>query len=124
MFHIYNTTRLNFLSLFVSEMVDSMKSIAQMGVGLTSEERNLLSVAYKNTIGARRASWRIVSSIEAKGSGDEAESIATEYRKVIEKELTSICDDILDVLDKHLIPSLNDGDSTDQKEAAVFYYKL
>lgn len=110
--------------MFVSEMVDSMKSIAQMGVGLTSEERNLLSVAYKNTIGARRASWRIVSSIEAKASGDDGEIIAAEYRKVIEKELTSICDDILDVLDKHLIPSLNDGDSTDQKEAAVFYYKL
>ena len=37
-----------------------------MGVDLTVEERNLLSVAYKNVIGARRASWRIVSSIETK----------------------------------------------------------
>ena len=31
---------------------------------LTLEERNLLSVAYKNVISARRASWRIISSIE------------------------------------------------------------
>ena len=30
------------------------------------EERNLLSVGYKNVIGARRASWRILSSIEDK----------------------------------------------------------
>lgn len=43
-----------------------MKQLTQLGVELTVEERNLLSVAYKNVIGARRASWRIVSSIETK----------------------------------------------------------
>ncbi|KAK8622333.1 hypothetical protein V6N13_117254 [Hibiscus sabdariffa] len=36
---------------------------------LTVEERNLLSVAYKNVIGARRASWGIISSIEQKEKG-------------------------------------------------------
>ena len=46
------------------EMVGYMKDIAKTGQELTVEERNLLSVAYKNVIGARRASWRIVSSIE------------------------------------------------------------
>lgn len=46
------------------EMVGFMKEIAKSGQELTVEERNLLSVAYKNVIGARRASWRIVSSIE------------------------------------------------------------
>jgi 14-3-3 protein epsilon len=48
------------------EMVESMKQVARLDVELTVEERNLLSVAYKNVIGARRASWRIVSSIEQK----------------------------------------------------------
>ena len=47
-------------------MVEAMKQVAKMDVELTVEERNLLSVAYKNTIGARRASWRIISSIEQK----------------------------------------------------------
>ncbi|KAK7860713.1 14-3-3-like protein A [Quercus suber] len=41
---------------------------------LTVEERNLLSVAYKNKIGARRASWRIISSMgqkeESRGNED------------------------------------------------------
>ena len=49
-------------------MVDSMKSVASLDLELTVEERNLLSVAYKNVIGARRASWRIISSIEQKVS--------------------------------------------------------
>ena len=48
------------------EMVENMKDVASAGQELSVEERNLLSVAYKNVIGARRASWRIVSSIEQK----------------------------------------------------------
>ncbi|KAI4383343.1 hypothetical protein MLD38_009192 [Melastoma candidum] len=48
------------------EMVDAMKKVAKHNVELTIEERNLLSVGYKNVIGSRRASWRILSSIEQK----------------------------------------------------------
>ena len=51
-----------------------MKAIAGMDVELTMEERNLLSVAYKNVIGARRASWRIISSNEQKEESKPAES--------------------------------------------------
>ena len=89
-------------------MVEAMKNVASLDVELTVEERNLLSVAYKNVIGARRASWRIISSIEQKeehkGSEDKLGMIRT-YRDQVEKELKDICQDILDVLDKHLIPS-------------------
>ena len=56
-----------------AEMVESMKKVASMDVELTVEERNLLSVAYKNVIGARRASWRIISSIEQKEENKGAE---------------------------------------------------
>lgn len=47
-------------------MVDAMKKVAISGMELSVEERNLLSVAFKNVIGARRASWRIMTSIEQK----------------------------------------------------------
>ncbi|XP_073335341.1 14-3-3 protein epsilon [Pagrus major] len=104
------------------EMVESMKKVASMDVELTVEERNLLSVAYKNVIGARRASWRIISSLEqkeeSKGDKEDKLKMIREYRKTVETELKSICNDILDVLDKHLILAATTG------ESKVFYYKM
>ncbi|KAJ3128600.1 hypothetical protein HK098_004026 [Nowakowskiella sp. JEL0407] len=103
------------------EMVSYMKEVAKLGVELTVEERNLLSVAYKNVIGARRASWRIVSSIEqkeeSKGNEGQVKKIK-EYRTKIENELADVCTDILSVLDEHLIPAAEAG------ESKVFYYKM
>lgn len=57
-----------------------------MDVELTVEERNLLSVAYKNVIGARRASWRIISSIEQKEEnkgGEDKLKMIREYRQTV-----------------------------------------
>ncbi|KAF9462569.1 14-3-3 domain-containing protein [Collybia nuda] len=103
------------------EMVENMDSVASSDQELTVEECNLLSVAYKNVIGARRASWRIVSSIEqkeeSKGNGAQVAMIKG-YREKIETELAKICEDILDVLNKHLIPSAASG------ESKVFYHKM
>jgi len=64
------------------EMVEHMKSVVKFGVELTVEERNLLSVAYKNVIGSRRASWRVLSSIEQKGEADKV-PIISEYKKKV-----------------------------------------
>jgi len=103
------------------EMVQYMKAVAKLGIELSVEERNLLSVAYKNVIGARRASWRIVSSIEqkeeSKGNEEQVKRIK-KYREKIEAELTDVCNDILTVLISHLIPSAEAG------ESKVFYYKM
>jgi 14-3-3 protein epsilon len=102
-------------------MVENMKAVASAGQELTVEERNLLSVAYKNVIGARRASWRIVTSIEQKeeSKGNEAQvTLIKEYRQKIEQELAKICEDILEVLEKHLIPNAQTG------ESKVFYHKM
>ncbi|KAH7853022.1 hypothetical protein Vadar_032252 [Vaccinium darrowii] len=105
------------------EMVEFMEKVAKTvdAEELTVEERNLLSVAYKNVIGARRASWRIISSIEQKEESrgnEEHVSIIKEYRGKIEAELSKICDGILGLLDSHLIPLASNA------ESKVFYLKM
>jgi hypothetical protein len=62
-------------------MVEAMKKVAQLDLELTVEERNLLSVAYKNVIGARRASWRIISSIEQKEESKSSDEKVEQVRK-------------------------------------------
>jgi len=103
------------------EMADEMKKVAQLKDELSVEERNLLSVAYKNIVGSRRASLRIISSIEQKESSrGKTENIkkVNEYRKKVEDELIKICGDVLECLDKYLIPS------SSSSESKVFYHKM
>merc|ERR1711970_749043 len=88
---------------------------------LSVEERNLLSVAYKNAVGSRRAAWRIITSVAqkeaTKGNADN-QGFATEYCGKVEKELQDICDKILNLLTGKLIPKASTG------ESQVFYHKM
>jgi len=103
------------------EMVEYMKQVAKDSPeDLSLEERNLLSVAYKNVVGARRASLRIISSIagkEAQKDGDKVALIST-YKGKVEQELNNICSDILQLLDGNLIKSDLPA------EPKVFYQKM
>jgi len=101
------------------DMAAAMKKVTELGAELSNEERNLLSVAYKNVVGARRSSWRVISSIEQKTEGSEKkQAMAKDYREKVEKELRDICQDVLALLDKHLIPKAGNP------ESKVFYLKM
>nr|XP_020453026.1 14-3-3 protein beta/alpha-like [Monopterus albus]XP_020453027.1 14-3-3 protein beta/alpha-like [Monopterus albus] len=100
------------------DMAAAMKAVTKAGSELSNEERNLLSVAYKNVVGSRRSAWRVLSSIEQKSDDSAKTAQAKEYREKIEKELSQICSDVLELLDKHLIPSATPPDSK------VFYLKM
>jgi len=101
------------------DMAAAMKQVTEGGVELSNEERNLLSVAYKNVVGARRSSWRVISSIEQKTEGSERkQQMAKEYREKVETELREICQDVLGLLDKFLIPKAGNP------ESKVFYLKM
>ncbi|PAA46009.1 hypothetical protein BOX15_Mlig010039g1 [Macrostomum lignano] len=101
------------------DMAAAMKSVTEKGQELGNEERNLLSVAYKNVVGARRSSWRVISSIESKTEGHERkQSTAKEYRQKIEAELQKVCKEVLNLLDDFLIKQAS------TPESKVFYYKM
>ncbi|KAL8145437.1 hypothetical protein AgCh_003558 [Apium graveolens] len=106
------------------EMVQFMEKLvagATPAGELTVEERNLLSVAYKNVIGSLRAAWRIVSSIEQKEESrknEEQVALVKEYRSKVESELSDVCGGILKLLESHLVPSASTS------ESKVFYLKM
>jgi 14-3-3 protein beta/theta/zeta len=117
------------------DMAAAMKKVTEIGGILQQEERNLLSVAYKNVVGARRSSWRVISSIESKtqAQGTANSELAAEYRKKVEKELQDICNEVLDLLTKFLIPKATEEASCDDieceaaeklVESKVFYLKM
>lgn len=119
------------------ECVEYMNSLVRLGQPLTDDERNLFSVAYKNLINNPRTAWRLFSTGEAKeaarGNTRHAELIRT-YKLKIETELERICNEIMELLDNFLIPSVataGDAAVTDATPAVskavqcgVFYHKM
>lgn len=103
------------------DMLDAMKKIVNLGQELSVEERNLLSVAYKNSISGRRSAWRALESLEKKEeqkNQTQHVQYIREYKKKVQTELTSICNDLIELLDKSLVPGAQSA------ESQVFYYKM
>ncbi|KAF8700232.1 hypothetical protein HU200_034612 [Digitaria exilis] len=86
---------------------------------MSAEERHLFSVGFKNTIGAKRASWRIICSFAQKlTSGDPAAMMIDSYKKKVEDELRKVCNEVLSIIAIHCLPLANTG------ENVVFFYKM
>ena len=87
------------------------------------EERNLLSIAYKHVTGTLRTSWRTVEGIEKQETANGRASLREQalirrQREKIELELADACKDLLDLLDRYLVPAAEAG------EERVFYLKM
>jgi 14-3-3 protein epsilon len=102
---------MNFLDEMVRNKTDA----------LSSDERNLLSIAYKNTITLRRTAIRTLSAYEAKERKKEDSAYLAyivEYKKRVEDELEKLCDKIIKSIDQFLLPKSTDA------ESSVFYHKM
>lgn len=71
------------------------------------EERNILSVAFKNVVGALRSAWRVLNSIikkeERRGNADQ-QARAVTYKQETEQELKRYCNEICQIVDRDLLP--------------------
>ena len=102
------------------DMLEAMNKVVQANADLSVEERNLLSVAYKNTIGSRRTAWRALNSIEKKEEQKQSKNLhlLKGYKSKIEGELNRYCNEILNLIDSQLLPKASNP------EAQVFYHKM
>jgi len=95
--------------------------------GLSPDQRNLLSVAYKNVVGAKRSSWRVLNE----DNQFESENLVQSYKKKVEAELEGTCLQILDVLKKlsdqngeRMQSEEDEKKKKEQEECQVFYLKM
>ena len=102
------------------EMVKSINKFVELDPKLTKDERNILSAGYKNIISDKRASWRLLNSMEKKEEKKNSPQTANIrlVKNNIEKELNDICNEIQIIIDKYLVPNASDS------ETKVFFLKL
>ena len=57
---------------------------------------SFIAYTVQNVVGARRSSWRVISSIERKEDiSEKMLPLVKDYREQIEKELSTICNEVL-----------------------------
>ena len=102
------------------DMVKAINKFVEMEPKLTKDERNILSAGYKNIKSDKRASWRLLNSMERKEEKKNSPQVANirEVKAKIESELNKICDDIQKIIDKYLVPNAT------EPEMKVFFFKL
>ncbi|XP_076472752.1 14-3-3-like protein 1 [Babylonia areolata] len=99
------------------DMAKAMAKLTETEKKLSPECRNLFSVAYKNVVGARRSSWRVIHMIENKAETEARKKLSVEMRERVEKELNTTCVEVLNKLE-----ILLGGQCAAEEE--VFYLKM
>mmetsp|Transcript_3442 Transcript_3442/g.4977 ORF Transcript_3442/g.4977 Transcript_3442/m.4977 type:complete len:266 (+) Transcript_3442:91-888(+) len=112
-----------------TNMCSLMRMVVDLKVAkeedLDNEERNLLSVGYKNLVGAGRGSHRSVKM----HMDSKASELSSGYLSLISTETIKTCLEVLEILEKQLIPlatKLSEKDSGDSQktESCIFYLKM
>jgi len=91
---------------------------------LNSDQRNLLSVAYKNVVGSKRSSWRLLNDDQQ----FDDKNLVGQYKKQVEDELKAACEGVLNVLDRLQKQNgkrmENEKDNKGVTESQIFYLKM
>ena len=101
------------------DMVMYLQNVVQSkNEDFTTEERNLLSVGFKNQIGSKRTAIRTISAIEQNPKYSKFGEELKKYKTQIEKELYDQCIAIVDIVKGQCMNVA----ATDETKA--FFYKM
>ena len=101
------------------DMVDYLEEVlVQKGGEVNADERNLLSVAFKNLISSKRAACRTISAIEQNPKYSKFNGALMEYKGKIEEQLRADCQKIIDMINSRVLG----GSCSD--EAKAFFVKM
>ena len=101
------------------DMVDFLKPvIKEKAASLTSDERNLLSVAFKNLVSQQRTAIRTIAAVEQNQKYQKFASGMGAYKKQVEEELYSNCDEIISTIKTTILPNISDD------EPRAFFLKM
>merc|ERR1712156_180945 len=101
------------------DMVNFLDEVlAAKGGSVNPDERNLLSVAFKNLISSKRAACRTISAIEQNPKYTKFNSALLDYKTKIETQLMADCQKVIDMINSRVLG----GDCSD--EAKAFFVKM
>ena len=101
------------------DMVDFLDEVlAAKAGGVNPDERNLLSVAFKNLISSKRAACRTISAIEQNPKYTKFNAALLAYKTKIETQLMADCQKVIDMINSRVLS----GECSD--EAKAFFVKM
>ena len=101
------------------DMVEFLKPVLDSkGADLNSDERNLLSVAFKNLISSKRTAWRTISAIEQNPKYQKFGEALAAYTRQIEAGLYKDCENIISIIQTKVLSK------TVEAEPKAFFVKM
>jgi 14-3-3 protein epsilon len=101
------------------DMVDFLEQVlAAKGGDVNPDERNLLSVAFKNLISSKRAACRTISAIEQNPKYSKFNGALLDYKGKIEQQLQADCQKIISMIKLKVLAQ------ECSKEAKAFFIKM
>lgn len=92
------------------DMVDFLaKVLSEKGAEVSSDERNLLSVAFKNLISSKRTACRTIQAVEQNPKYQKFKDALGSYKATIEKSLTEDCQRVVDIINSNILSKECDG---------------
>ena len=101
-------------------MVDYLKPVLESkGSAVSTDERDLLSVAFKSLISSKRTAWRTITAIEQNPKYQKYQGSLSAYKNRIETALYADCEKIIDIVRSTVLSKAGGED-----EPRAFFVKM